>query len=208
MGILLWLSDDPDWRFPYHEEFAAGKGVRLGHDSPLPRTPAIYEKKTKWHKYDPEVSEGQPEWGRNYVSAAQNVSAVRKQFEEEAALGMMIRLSLDEAKAEWADGLHVAALAASAKSNDSFRILAALALQHLRPFLGPLYAWSSAVPGGACLPLPGAIRLILTFMLKLLASGPALVPCRKVGGEAKLEFRADAKAEGDDIGVGGWCVDP
>jgi hypothetical protein len=35
-----------------------------------------------------------------------------------------------------------------------------------------------------------------------------MVPCRKVGGEAKLEFRADAKAEGDDIGIGGWCVDP
>ena len=35
---------------------------------------------------------------------------------------------------------------------------AALALQFLRPFLGPLYAWSCAVPGGACIPLPGAIR--------------------------------------------------
>jgi len=418
MGILLWLSDDPDWRFPYHDEYSACKGVKLGHDAPLPRTPAVYEKKTKWHKYDPEVSEGQPEWGRNYISASQNVPAVRKQFEEEAALGMMVRMTVDEAKAEWAGGLHVASLAALAKSDDSFRILhdgthavmvnprirvrdqarmpsvaeqkivlkevsetglsrfalkgdiskahrrirvrrcdwgaqacaldseqevwvntvgtfgiasagyywgrliaaagrlpfyflrnsifwqlifaddfswtaagphfdddllfavflmsflglpfswekfggglqyewigfaldlvrfeaglaekrrawlvqwlqevlekrvvlvrhfadvlgrmqyAALALQYLRPFLGPLYAWSSAVPGGACLPLPGAIRLILTFMLKLLSAGPAMVPCRKMKEGPKLEFRADAKAEGDDIGIGGWCVDP
>ena len=34
MGILLWLADDPDWRFPFHDKFSACKGVKLGHDSP------------------------------------------------------------------------------------------------------------------------------------------------------------------------------
>jgi len=77
----------------------------------------------RWRKYDLEVLEGPPEWGRNYISASQSVPAVRKQFEEEAALGMMIRLPLEGAKAEWADNLHVAPLAALAKSDDSFRIL-------------------------------------------------------------------------------------
>ena len=418
MGVMLWMANDPDWSFPYHDAFSAAKGVKLGHDTPLPRTPAVFEKKLKWRKYDPEILEGPPEWGRNYISASENVPAVRKQFVAEAALGMMVCLDLEDAKREWAENLHVASLAALAKADDSCRILhdgthgvkvnprirvrdqirmpsvaeqkvilqevadtqlsrfalkgdvskahrrvrvrrqdwgaqacaldvdqevwvntvgtfglasagyywgrlvaaagrlpfyflrdsvfwqlvfaddfswtaagpqfdedllftvflmsclgipfswekfggglqyewigfaldlirfeaglaekrrlwlvkwlqevlekrvvlvrhfadvlgriqyAALALQFLRPFLGPLYAWSCAVPGGACIPLPGAIRLILTFMLKLLNAGPAMVPCRALKEVRRLEFRADAKAEGDDVGVGGWCVDP
>ena len=85
---------------------------------------------------------------------------------------------------------------------------ATLVLQYLRPFLGPLYAWASAVPGGACLPMPGAIRLILSFMLKLLKVGPAMVKCKPADTVTNVEYRADAKAEGDDVGVGGWRVDP
>ena len=35
-----------------------------------------------------------------------------------------------------------------------------------------------------------------------------MVACREAAGGNVQEFRADAKAEGDDIGVGGWLVHP
>jgi hypothetical protein len=84
---------------------------------------------------------------------------------------------------------------------------ATLVLQYLRPFLGPLYAWASAVPAGACIPLPGAVSLILSFVLKMLKAGPAMVACSHTADTKTIAFRADAKAEGDDVGLGGWCVD-
>ena len=43
----------------------------------------------------------------------------------------------------------------------------ALVLDQLRPFLGPLYAWVAATPGGACLKLPPFLKLIFNFLLKL-----------------------------------------
>ena len=47
LGILLWVSGDRDWRFPFHEEFSAAKGVCIGHNVALPRNPAISERKLK-----------------------------------------------------------------------------------------------------------------------------------------------------------------
>ena len=43
-------------------------------------------------KYDPELNEGPPRWGENYVSAADNVQAIKRQFAEEEELGMMIKM--------------------------------------------------------------------------------------------------------------------
>ena len=71
---------------------------------------------------------------------------------------------------------------------------AALVLQYLRPFLGPIYAWTSAVPGGACLPMPGAIKLILVSVKKMLEAGPTMIPCRAPTAVRNLELGADAKA--------------
>ena len=46
------------------------------------------------------------------------------------------------------------------------------ALEPLRPFLGPLYAWTSAVKERAArLKLPKALRLVLSFLLKMLEEG-------------------------------------
>ena len=84
----------------------------------------------------------------------------------------------------------------------------ALVLDQLRPFLGPLYAWVAATPGGACLKLPPILQLIFKFLLKTLEAGPAMVQARRSENQARREFRADAKAEGEDVGIGGWLCHP
>ena len=91
IGALLWMADDQDWMFPHHSRHSAAKGVKLGHNTVMPRTPAVFEKKQKWKKYDPELLDGDPLWGKNYISAEQNLPAIKRQFAEEEKEGMMIR---------------------------------------------------------------------------------------------------------------------
>jgi hypothetical protein len=50
--------------------------------------------------------------------------------------------------------------------------------------------------------------LIFTFLKKTLEVGPAMVSARKSENCAAREFRADAKADGDSVGVGGWLCHP
>ena len=76
-------------------------------------------------------------------------------------------------------------------------------LEHLRPLLGPLYAWACRGPRFARRPLPVVLRLILDF-LALQLSESHMCGCSeptKVPGEL---FRLDAKAEGNEVAIGGW----
>ena len=81
------------------------------------------------------------------------------------------------------------------------------ALEPLRPFLGPLYAWTSAVKERAArLKLPKALRLVLSFLVQVLENGGNL---QRVGAKQQAcreVFRTDARAEGDDVYIGGWAV--
>ena len=45
---------------------------------------------------------------------------------------------------------------------------AGMAIPVIKPFLGPLYAWSSAVPSGRALDMPVAIKLTYTFSSRCL----------------------------------------
>ena len=84
-----------------------------------------------------------------------------------------------------------------------------LALEHLRPFLALYYAWLSVLPRVACVELPKALRLVSSFLLKEVktCSGLRVVP--SMSRAPKIEkFRADAKAEGADVVVGGWEIPP
>jgi hypothetical protein len=76
-------------------------------------------------------------------------------------------------------------------------------LSHGRPFLGPVYSWCAACPGGACLPIPQGLALLLQWLRDKIADAPmrSCRPLRTSTGEA---FRVDAKAEGDDVAIGGW----
>jgi hypothetical protein len=80
-----------------------------------------------------------------------------------------------------------------------------LAVPEVKPFLGPFFAWCSATPAGAYVELPIMLRIIAKFLIAQIQANRFLHECHveEEGGPEEC-FRADAKAEGDDVGVGGW----
>ena len=79
----------------------------------------------------------------------------------------------------------------------------ALVLRHVRPFLAPLYAWVARASASHVAQVPKAIMCVLFWLAHLLTTKPvrSLVNPRIFCGEL---FRADAKAEGDIVVLGGW----
>ena len=77
------------------------------------------------------------------------------------------------------------------------------ALQMLRPFLGPLFAWSAILRGGAFAKFPDAVHMLLKFIESCVREEPMTV-ARSVAFSAEEVFRVDAKAEKDKIVIGGW----
>ncbi|CAE8594900.1 unnamed protein product [Polarella glacialis] len=79
----------------------------------------------------------------------------------------------------------------------------ACVLEHIKPFLGPLFAWTAKVAGGSYVALPAAIKILLLWVVKKFDDFH-MRPCKalpRVSGEA---FRLDAKAQGDLVCIGGW----
>ena len=77
-------------------------------------------------------------------------------------------------------------------------------LHFLKPFLGPLYAWSAAGSGFGYAPLPLMIILTLRYIAEKVVRFHAL-PVAPLASKPKREkFRTDAKAEGQVVCVGGW----
>ena len=80
---------------------------------------------------------------------------------------------------------------------------AATLLTHTRPFLGSLYSWVAAIPPGCSSEIPPMIMWILTWLAEAFERKIRFHfgrPHHHIGER----FRADAKAEGDTIVVGGW----
>ena len=77
----------------------------------------------------------------------------------------------------------------------------------LRPFIAPLFAWASAVgPRGQHL-LPWSVLFLLSFLAKELEGEGRTTKIHRIRADLGLAFRADAKAEGHIVRVGGWeCV--
>ena len=104
----------------------AAKGVRTGILSTLPRTPAIFEAKSKWPLPDESDRSWSGERSRdNYISAAERPDVLRRQFDEEVEQGMMEKLSLAEARRRWGQHLVLASLGAIVKDveKDEWRII-------------------------------------------------------------------------------------
>ena len=81
---------------------------------------------------------------------------------------------------------------------------AAGVLEWARPFLGPIYAWSAAAPGGATLPVPEAVLLVVAWVAAQLKAGGRVTPCRKAEVALGELFRTDAKGEEGRVVLGGW----
>ena len=75
----------------------------------------------------------------------------------------------------------------------------------LRPFLGPIYAWTSATQALHTLRLPKAIELILSFLQTCLEQGMRRVTIGRQLGPVAEMFRTDARAQGSELWIGGWC---
>ena len=69
LSAVLEELQDPDWRFI--EE--------------LPRTPAVFEEKVRWNLDDPD--DRMTNVSENYGTLEENMSEVRKLFQEERSLG-------------------------------------------------------------------------------------------------------------------------
>ena len=76
-------------------------------------------------------------------------------------------------------------------------------LEHIRPFLGPIYGWVSAAPRYTRPQMPLMIRLILEFVAHELLLGN-VVDCKAADSDMGEAFRLDAKAEGENVVIGGW----
>ena len=121
IGAMLKSAGDPDWAVYADAKRNFVEGVPLGYREPLPRTPAIFERKVKWRQYNDEELAWAVEG--NYGTTSERHEQIAKQFEEEQEQGMMQKSFLDEAKAEWGDNLKIASLADLQKSDQTLRIL-------------------------------------------------------------------------------------
>eukprot|EP00438_Fugacium_kawagutii_P028291 Skav219866 [mRNA] locus=scaffold777:33085:36336:+ [translate_table: standard] len=77
------------------------------------------------------------------------------------------------------------------------------ALRHVRPFLGPLFAWTSMLAPGTFSAFPVAVEVLLDFIVAEVER----CPMRSVTAPESMAtdcFRVDAKAAGEEVVIGGW----
>jgi hypothetical protein len=122
LAKTLKLAGDPDWRSLVEAEFSFTKGVQIGtKEVPLPRVPAVFERKVKFRTYEDSIFEP---WMDNYSSVRGIENTLREQFLEEEKEGMVFEITLEEAQRRWGSSLRIAAQGAILKKdNVSFRIL-------------------------------------------------------------------------------------
>ena len=104
------LSDED---FGFLEEVAA-RGVRLGVDLEMPRTPAVYEEKVKW-TVDATDEIMRDMLAENYESAEENAEDIARQVLHEVEIGAIVRMMEHEARRKYKGRLAVAALGAVPK---------------------------------------------------------------------------------------------
>ena len=119
---FLRISGDPDYRAFYSASSSFAKGVSIGVDQKLPRTPAVFRKKVKQRDYSGE-QEPDEELRSNYPSAEANGEVLEKQFQEEAERGAMVKLAWGEAVAKYGSRLRVASLGALPKGEGVYRVI-------------------------------------------------------------------------------------
>jgi hypothetical protein len=82
---------------------------------------------------------------------------------------------------------------------------AAALLVFVKPFLGPLYAWVACAAPGSAMEVTPLVRSVLGWVAQQFALDQRVRFGRPVVHQGE-RFRADAKAQGQDIVIGGWEV--
>ena len=85
---------------------------------PLPRTPALYERKTSWAVKDDGLSL-HGDWKANYSSLRDHEAQVLSQYDAEIKEGLMDRTTLGEALDKYGEELTIAATGAIAKKGNA-----------------------------------------------------------------------------------------
>ena len=96
---LAQALGDPDWRVLTTSKHSYATGVPVAFKERLPRTPAVYERKTRWKRY--EDDDYILEERKNYPSASVAMGSIREQFMEEKKEGRMLHITLKEARAKY-----------------------------------------------------------------------------------------------------------
>ena len=109
-----------DEDFAFLDEVAS-KGVRLGVDIEMPRTPEVYEEKVKW-TVDATDEVMKDILADNYESAEENAEDIERQVLQEVEKGTIIRMMEHEAKRRFKGRLAVAALGAVPKELGTTRV--------------------------------------------------------------------------------------
>ena len=77
-------------------------------------------------------------------------------------------------------------------------------LEYLRPFIAPLYAWLSAVNHRGKMAIPWSIAFIFSYFVREFEGSGRMMTIRPTEQYVGEAFRADAKAEGQCVVIGGW----
>ena len=76
----------------------------------MPRTPAVFEAKTKWRlKYEHPDSPS-VEWAENYRTARERIDLLQEKISDDLKTGRMVRMTYGEAKKKYGERLHIGAM--------------------------------------------------------------------------------------------------
>ncbi len=116
LQAILRAVGDPD---PAGMEHFA-RGIRIGVGVKLPRTPAVYSRKTRWRLPEQSGADADAEvgveavWLDNYRTAKENLGAIEQQLDDHVSRGLADRVDASEAELRY-PGLRVASLGAVEK---------------------------------------------------------------------------------------------
>ena len=78
------------------------------------------------------------------------------------------------------------------------------ALEYLRPFCAPILSWVAVAGRGGLERLPWSVLFLLAYISEQLRGGYRVQKVRPHTVDLGPLFRADAKAEGQEVAIGGW----
>ncbi len=121
LSATLEKIGDPDWRQLTKGKWSFDQGVPIGVGIRMPRTPAVYERKTSWRALDDTPLDIDKD---NYQSAKGVLDQLEEQFRVDEAEGMMFQESEESLRRRYPAGmLRIAALGAIENGPHSFRVV-------------------------------------------------------------------------------------
>ena len=119
-------------------------------------------------------------------------------------------LGISEERSKWLVGWVRKTIAEGTVEMSHFRaVLGRLsfmmgALDFVKPFVCPLFAWAASIEHDGRMLVPWSVAFILGYIAARLEEGKRTAMVRPRAASLGPVFRADAKAEGQEVVIGGW----